>query len=46
MRGGVFLALSLLVIGLALSACGKKGSPDFPDKQESPFPRKYPPPSS
>lgn len=46
MRRGLYLGLGLLVIGLALSACGKKGSPDFPDKQESPFPRKYPAPSS
>jgi predicted small lipoprotein YifL len=42
MKSRAFL-LTLLVIGtLALAACGKKGEPDAPDKNQSSYPRTYP----
>ena len=37
------LLLSLLLMSaLALAACGKKGEPEAPDKNQSIYPRTYP----
>jgi predicted small lipoprotein YifL len=38
----LLLVLLLLANGLVLGACGKKGEPLPPDKNDSLFPRAYP----
>jgi predicted small lipoprotein YifL len=42
MRSHALLLTLLLVSVLALGACGKKGEPDPPDKNQSVYPRTYP----
>ena len=37
------LLLTFLLLGtVMLAACGKKGEPDSPDKNQSSYPRTYP----
>ena len=42
MRARALLLTLLLVSTLALAACGKKGEPEAPDKNQSSYPRTYP----
>ena len=45
-RTGALLAVVILAFALALSACGKKGSPEPPEGKKDQFPRQYPDPST
>jgi predicted small lipoprotein YifL len=40
----VAAALILVLAGLPLAACGKKGPPDLPEGTTDQFPRQYPNP--
>ena len=42
MRGRALILALLLVSALALAACGKKGQPEAPDKNQSAYPHTYP----
>jgi predicted small lipoprotein YifL len=42
MKSRAFLLTLLFMGALALAACGKKGEPDAPDKNQSSYPRTYP----
>jgi predicted small lipoprotein YifL len=42
MKLRAFLLMSLFMSVLALAACGKKGEPEAPDKNQSTYPRTYP----
>jgi len=41
-RAAIGRMLILLVLGLALAGCGKKGAPQPPPDQPNTFPRTYP----
>jgi predicted small lipoprotein YifL len=42
----LLFGITVAVLALSLSACGKKGAPEPPDPKTDQFPRQYPDPSS
>jgi predicted small lipoprotein YifL len=38
--------LSIIILGLSLSACGKRGGPFAPEDAENTYPRQYPKPEA
>ena len=42
MRSRALLLVLLFLASLGIAACGKKGEPEAPDKNQSSFPRTYP----